>query len=686
VSGARNQEQAQAQAQGRRRTPDERRTSRLLGALTLATAAAIYGACSGQAGLGLALAALAALPLVLRRRPTPGPSGQALLALAVCAVNLAVCRLLPAPRGAFRGLLGDLAQAVAIGATLLAVARQWLREPLGGARATVVVGLMGVVACGSSEPTPAYAALSVAYLLGASLWLRHDGLVDASPLPAAGRDRLALGAVLALTGALSAGLSLALPRAYDRMVELLAGELRPRIGFQEGPLELGSLDGLADSDTIVARVFSLRGARLLRGAVYRDYARGRWAAGAGLGAGLQLETPGGAVVAPAAGGAVARVDRGAGALTAGSSADEGASPVEVASERLDVPRYFVPLEARSIVIDAAQIRVDAFGILSPAPPARGAPGWVRYQPGKRDAFAPAPPEPADLSLPAESASQLRELARSWAPPGAGPGELMEAFSQRLERDHRYSLRYRRGPGRDPVLVFLLEKGDGHCEYFASALALLGRAAGVPTRLVAGYRVSEWNPLGRYHVVRERNAHAWVEAFVPGRGWASYDPSPRASVDAAGPSTTGPLAALGDALLLAARGGLAAAAARPAWLAAALVPMLAALLLREWRRSRRALAPAHAAAPGEAPFPCLTSLLAVLARRGLARSPAEPLERFAARVAEDQPEASALLLRYADLRYGGEGDLPSLARDIEAYAASRPRADVRPPSGRRPTTH
>ena len=62
--------------------------------------------------------------------------------------------------------------------------------------------------------------------------------------------------------------------------------------------------------------------------------------------------------------------------------------------------------------------------------------------------------------------------------------------------------------------FLLYNGTGHCEFFASAMVLLSRARGIPARLVGGYRVAEFSELGDYYIVRERNAHTWVEAWVP----------------------------------------------------------------------------------------------------------------------------------------------------------------------------
>jgi hypothetical protein len=84
---------------------------------------------------------------------------------------------------------------------------------------------------------------------------------------------------------------------------------------------------------------------------------------------------------------------------------------------------------------------------------------------------------------------------------------------------------RTAPGLDPVESFLFETRAGHCEYFASATALLLRAAGVPTRYVNGYLGGEWNDIGHYVAVRDNRAHSWVEAFVTGAGWVRVDATP-----------------------------------------------------------------------------------------------------------------------------------------------------------------
>jgi protein-glutamine gamma-glutamyltransferase len=83
------------------------------------------------------------------------------------------------------------------------------------------------------------------------------------------------------------------------------------------------------------------------------------------------------------------------------------------------------------------------------------------------------------------------------------------------------------PKLDPVEDFLVNRKAGHCEYFASALALMLRSVGVPTRMVSGFKGGTVNAISGAYEVEQRHAHVWVEALVGGDQWVTVDPTPAA---------------------------------------------------------------------------------------------------------------------------------------------------------------
>jgi protein-glutamine gamma-glutamyltransferase len=85
---------------------------------------------------------------------------------------------------------------------------------------------------------------------------------------------------------------------------------------------------------------------------------------------------------------------------------------------------------------------------------------------------------------------------------------------------------------DPLAHFLFERKKGHCEYFASSMAMMLRTLGVPSRIVNGFRGGEYNDLTNSYVVREKDAHSWVEAYFPEYGWVSFDPTPAGNANEA----------------------------------------------------------------------------------------------------------------------------------------------------------
>ncbi|MGA2496557.1 MAG: DUF3488 and transglutaminase-like domain-containing protein [Tepidisphaeraceae bacterium] len=114
-------------------------------------------------------------------------------------------------------------------------------------------------------------------------------------------------------------------------------------------------------------------------------------------------------------------------------------------------------------------------------------------------------------------------------PPADYEEIARRIERHLRTQFHYTLDLRDSrsqfAGLDPVVAFLTRVKKGHCEYFASAMTLICQSAGIPARYVAGFRVDgdAYNPVGGYYLVKESQAHAWVEVLTP-RGWVTFDPT------------------------------------------------------------------------------------------------------------------------------------------------------------------
>lgn len=613
-------------------------SGRLLGPLSMLVLVALYTGVGRDPVAALVLGPLALLPALLPWRLRLGLVPQALLSLALLALAAVLVRVLPGPQLPFRGVMGPLVPFLAMGSILIASHRLLLDEPAGGDRATAAHGFWCLVACGSQRAGLPYVLGCALYLALASAWLRGP-----SHPWALGRHRGWWAAILALSAALAGLFAWVIPRAHARVVGWLIDSTTTQIGLQDGPLELGSLAGLADSDRVVARVFHFQGDPLLRGVVYQEYARGRWIARpASLARSLPIQGAGG--------------------------------PVELRYEPTELPRFLLPLAARKLLLNTPSALVDGFGIVAPIYGTSAQ--WARYEPAPREQLDPEPPRPVDLQLPEKQRGRLTALARLWVEGAVSPEEQLQRIKDRLQAEHPYATSFQRPPGVDPLLAFLETPGSGgHCEYFASAAALLGRALGIPTRLVGGYRLTEYNRAGGYHVVRERNAHAWVEAYLEGRGWVSLDTTPPASLEVAGPAETPWLWGWLDAVRTRSNEGLQWVLDNPSALGVGLGPVVVFIvgrdLWRRWAARRGGRGPGYLERV-EAPLPWLQRLLEALAREGLERGGSEPLEALARRVeaARAGDPAAGLLRGYAALRYGGEGDEGALRAAVERHLAER----------------
>jgi len=130
-----------------------------------------------------------------------------------------------------------------------------------------------------------------------------------------------------------------------------------------------------------------------------------------------------------------------------------------------------------------------------------------------------------LQLPQDIDPRVAQLAASIASKGKSTFEKASLVESYLKRYYGYTLNLTWKPGPQPLSTFLFDAKAGHCEYFASSMAILLRTAGIPTRLVNGFLTGEYNPVSGDYIVRESDAHSWVEVYVPGRGWLEFDPTP-----------------------------------------------------------------------------------------------------------------------------------------------------------------
>jgi transglutaminase-like putative cysteine protease len=604
-------------------------------------------------------AALAIVVLVLsilvarKRRLELDAFAQIALALVALMGGVVIAgRLLPKPPG-LAGWAG-----LSLGALLAAATRLPLSTPIGGPKLTQALALVSVAATGA-YPTRSYPLL-VALFLGSSLlalWALEPG--RARPADLGARERIGLVLGLGVAIAVSLGLARALPALADRVEAYVEGLYHPEQAGFSPRIELGSMRGMMSSTRMRARVRGPAPSRL-RGIVYRRYGAGLWSAADFRTSSVVLDAE----------------------RRAGDTLIEPQIPLD---------RLFLPLEADGIGTPAHRARADAMGILLPADGESKEPLWFHLE-DAAPAGRSAPPEAEDLEVPPEIEAQLRAVAErfgiravtSTLGASAAGESAIAAMLAGLDRGYRYALEYERTPDRDPVLDFLTTHQEGHCEYFASAGALLLRTAGVPARVVGGFLVTEAAPVGGYYVVRDDNAHAWVEAWVSGRGWITVDPTPAAPLGAQMPATMGLAAGVADLLELALQSGLDWFRARTLEeLAGAVVALLVLWSLIRWARARATRRGVRGLGPGGAlelgpPLPCLERLLSALARAGHARAASETLEHFAARLAAlGLDDAAELLLRYAALRYGRAGDATTVERQIDAWCRAWQAAGDRP---------
>lgn len=122
-------------------------------------------------------------------------------------------------------------------------------------------------------------------------------------------------------------------------------------------------------------------------------------------------------------------------------------------------------------------------------------------------------------------ARIPRLAETVSARATNDFDRAAAIELYLRSNFGYTLQLPRTTPRDPLANFLFDRKQGHCEYFASAMAVMLRSVRIPSRVVNGFRTGEFNDLTSQYVIRASNAHAWVEAYFPGYGWIAFDPTP-----------------------------------------------------------------------------------------------------------------------------------------------------------------
>ncbi len=130
-----------------------------------------------------------------------------------------------------------------------------------------------------------------------------------------------------------------------------------------------------------------------------------------------------------------------------------------------------------------------------------------------------------LQLPPELDPRIPELAKQITKNSQTPFDKAMAIENHLRNRFTYTLNLAGKPGNDPLAHFLFETRAGHCEYFASAMTIMLRTLGIPSREVNGFLPGEYNDLGGDYIVRASDAHSWVEVYFPGMDWQTFDPTP-----------------------------------------------------------------------------------------------------------------------------------------------------------------
>lgn len=202
--------------------------------------------------------------------------------------------------------------------------------------------------------------------------------------------------------------------------------------------------------------------------------------------------------------------------------------VEMAATVSDI--IFAASQADELDFPGTVIARDRNGALfAPQPLEKGTVYSVAYHQEFLDGHPLGDPAAMDddtpyLQLPADLDPRVAALAKQVAAGRTGMAAA-EAIEDYLRKNYQYTLDTAAQQNDIPLAGFLFDTRRGHCEYFATAMAVMLRTLGIPSRIATGVSAHERNPVTGYYEVRVIDGHAWVEAKVAGSGWVTFEPTP-----------------------------------------------------------------------------------------------------------------------------------------------------------------
>ena len=345
---------------------------------------------------------------------------------------------------------------------------------------------------------------------------------------------------------------------------------------------------------------------------------------------------------------------------------------------------FTPLGVSAIQAPLEKVSVDGFGVVSAEAMLPNTRYFIWPRTTENDSLR-ASPDLTDTqrsqltALPDDLDPRITELAQTVLGDAVTTAYKIASVENYFLDNYQYRFGIDIPNERDPIEYFLLERPPAHCEYFASGAILLLRSAGVPCRYVTGFVSAEKNEIGGYWVARNRDAHAWVEAFDQDNGWVVVETTPPSGTPQTSTVPSSTADQMWDAtksrwqrLVASIRAGglsgmlriLGPLLIHPLTIALVILSTFVLVL----RRLRIRRGPAESQETADPQIQQMHALLSRMDKRwdeeGITRQPQETLHQFAGRLdtAGSTPEfneSARWYRRFAAIRYSGQINLESI---------------------------